>query len=149
MLKKYRSRSSGNTRDIDVTLEQIIKKLTGCNENFDLVMEIQEWEKGSIEPLQEECEKLQKTLFSLNYDDIAKQQAELKLHGQREEDAKQWIKGRQEVVQIGYDCLNELDKLGDKIEDKEILVDHVKRRHEAGKECLAYWIEFIEFKCVL
>ena len=146
---KYRSRGSGNKRDIDMKLEQIFKKLTGCNENFDLVVEMEEWEKGSIKPLQEEETKLQKNLLSLNYDDIAKQQAELKLHGQREEDAKQWIKDRQEVVKIGYDCLNELAILGDKIEDKDILLYHVEKRHEAGKECLASWSELIEFKCVL
>ena len=146
---KYRNRDSGNKRDIDTKLEQIFKQLTGCNENFDLVVEMDEWEKGSIEPLQEECVKLQTTLFSLNYDNIAKQQAELKLHGQREEDAKQWIKDRQDVVKYGYDCLNELAKLGDKIDDKDILLDHVEMRHEAGKQCLASWSELIEFKSVL
>ena len=61
------------------------------------------------------------------------------------EDAKEWIKGRRQVVELGYESL---DKLNDMRSQDDALItsvyDIVHRRVKVGKDCLEAWTKWVQ-----
>jgi len=55
-------------------MAKIIENLTGCDENFDLVKEIEEWNK-TLKLMEENYDKMKEVLFSLDESQIKWQQS--------------------------------------------------------------------------
>lgn len=137
--------------EAQLQMARIIESLTGCDENFDLIKEIEEWDKN-LQLMQESCTEIKDVLYSLDDRQIKQQQIELKLDGQNKDAAEEWIRGRESVVENGTICFQELTKLIDQNVAKESdlkLIEDVKKRIEAGKECLQLWKNWVELRASL
>lgn len=130
-------------------MAKLIESLTGCDENFDVVKETEEWIE-SLKLLEETYEDLEKVLFSLEDSQIEQQQLQFKLEGEAKEDASKWIADREGVVENGNACIKELVTLIDRNDTKESdLIDNVKKRIDAGKECLDLWKKWVDLRASL
>jgi len=130
-------------------MAKLIESLTGCDENFDVVKETEEWIE-SLKLLEETYEDLEKVLFSLEDSQIEQQQLQFKLEGETKEDASKWIADREGVVENGKACFDELVTLIDSNDTKESdLINNIKRRIDAGKKCLDLWKKWVDLRASL
>jgi len=152
---KYRDTTADQNKQEDQKklahkLELLFKEFIGCSDNFDILVEKSEWQK-TLDSLKSDREEIQKTLYTLRYEDIALQQENFKLDGKSKEYAEKWIDERQIVVEKGYNSLTEIKRLVSQLnsEEREKLLPHVQLRHDIGKRCLKCWNEWVKLKSSL
>jgi len=132
-----------------VQMAKIIENLTGCDENFDLVKEIEVWNK-TLKLMEENYDKMKEVLFSLDESQIKQQQSQLKLEGEAKGKASRWIAERENVVENAIAYSDELIKLIDvNAESDHDLVGYVQKRIDAGKECLDLWKKWVQLTASL
>lgn len=125
-------------------MARMIENITGCDKNFELVQEIDKWNKH-LESLESNYAKTKEALFSLDDSRIKHQQLQLKLDGKDKEEFLSWIKGRESFVENGVSCFNELEKLT----DEPPLIDDIRIRMEAGRELLNLWKDWMNLRASL
>jgi len=148
-VERFRNCATEKLSGKQLKMAKLIESLTGCDENFDVVKETEEWNK-SLKLLEETYEDLEKVLFSLDESQIEQQQLQLKLEGETKEDASKWITDRESIVENGKACFDELVTLIDSNDKKESdLINHVKRRIDAGQKCLDLWRNWVDLRTSL
>ena len=150
-VKKFRNHKVNKCSllsEAQLQMVRMIESLAGCDETFDLIKEIEEWNK-CLELMKENYTKMKEVLFSLDDSQIKKQQLELKLDGEAKKEALSWIEGRQSVVENGVVCYDELVKLNDLIKVESDITDQVKMRIDAGKDCLKLWKDWVNLRSSL
>ena len=142
-VEKFQSKSS-QLNQTQIRVAKMIENITGCDENFELVQEIDTWNKH-LESLEENYAKTKAALYSLDDSQIKRQQLQLKLTGEHKEKFSDWITGREKFVENGFACFNELTKLT----DESLLIADVKIRIDTGRELLNLWRDWMNLRASL
>ena len=145
--RNYKLNKASLLSKAQLQIARMIETLGGFNETIDLGKEIEEWDK-SLKLMNENYANMKEVLFSLDDSQIERQQIELKLQGEAKVEAVRWIESRQSVVENGGACYDELVKISD-IKAESDLISHVKKRIEAGKECLNLWKKWVDLRASL
>ena len=129
---------------VECELIQIIEDITESTEDIDIDKETQIWEQ-CVEKMEKNHKHIKEALYSQDTTRMAAIQQTWKLSGAGAEDAKEWIKVRRQVVELGYESL---DKLNDMRSQDDALItsvyDIVHRRVKVGKDCLEAWIKWVQ-----
>ena len=136
----------------ELEMIQIIEAITECTDTIDMDKEKKSWEK-CLGTMREQLSNLKKTLYTINTDEMVKQQRAWSLSSEEEEKkAQEWIKERSKVIQTGKECLNKLENISKANNQSEVLKTihlAVQRRIEVGKLCLEAWINWINHRTIL
>ena len=98
--------------------------------------------------MQSECKEMKKALYSLNSENIEIHQTQLQLRGQLKDEAEKWIEERQQVVNEGQSCLEDLNIMAVEHNQMEIFTQ-IKDRVQLGEKCLQSWREWIHLRSTL
>ena len=136
----------------ELEMIQIIEAVTECTDTIDMDEEKQSWEK-CLGTMREQLSNLKKTLYTINTDEMVKQQRAWSLSSEEEEKkAQEWINERSKVIQTGKECLNKLENISKGKNQSEVLKTihlAVQRRIEVGELCLEAWINWINHRTIL